>query len=67
MTDTKARMNGRKALPELIANEISSEINRRFLTRMPAFRPAGELPDRFEALLGELERAEVRSRGASGS
>lgn len=62
MTDTRASINGRKALPELIRNEIGSETNRRFLSRMPAFRPDGDLPDELRALLGELDQAEERAQ-----
>lgn len=64
MAATKVCINGRKALPELIRKEIGSETNRRFLARMPAFRPDGTLPDELQALLGELDRAEARAPGA---
>lgn len=63
MTDRKADMNGKRALPELIRRQIGSEMNRRFLARLPAFKPAGGAMDRFEALLGEIDAAEMRVNG----
>ena len=62
MTETKAGSNRRKALPELIRKEIGSETNRRFLARMPAFKPDTALPDELRLLLGELDRAEERAQ-----
>lgn len=67
MTEKKAQSTGGRKLAELIRKEFCSQANRSFLARMPAFRAPAELPDRLSALLAELDRAEVRVRGASRS
>ena len=59
MNETKANRNGR--LSELIRREIGSETNRRFLARMPAFRPVAELPENLRTLLEELDCAETKA------
>ena len=62
MAELKARTGGRKALHELIQNEICSETNRRFLNRMPAFRPEAGIPPEFRKLLNEIDQAETGAR-----
>lgn len=47
-------------LSTLIAKELASETNRRFLGRMPAFKAEQSLPDNLRTL---LERLEVVERG----
>lgn len=42
----------------LIAREIGSETNRRFLTRLPGLRANETLPSQFRSLLERLEEAE---------
>lgn len=49
---------GESPLSDLIRREIGRPINQRHLVRLPAFAPDRVLPDRFAALLGELDRAE---------
>lgn len=49
---------GESPLSDLIRREIGRSINQRHLVRLPAFAPDRTLPDRFAALLGELDRAE---------
>lgn len=62
MTEPKANRNGKKGLSGLIRKEIGSETNRRFLARMPTFRPVMDLPENLRTLLGELDHAEARLR-----
>ena len=62
MAELKARTGGRKALHELIQNEICSETNRRFLKRMPAFQPDAGIPSELMQLLNEIDRAETGAR-----
>lgn len=59
MTKVKANMGKEKRLTDVIQRQIGTADNRRFLARMPAFRPDAKLPDNFQALLGELDRAEA--------
>lgn len=58
MSKEKADMKKEKALTDVIRKEMTSNTNRRFLARMPAFRPDAELPERLTMLLGKLDRAE---------
>lgn len=63
MSGTKANMKREGGLDELIRKEIGSANNRRFLTRMPAFKVDADMPERLGELLAELDRAETgRSR-----
>lgn len=63
MSGTKANMKREGALDELIRKEIGSANNRRFLTRLPAFKVDADMPERLSELLAELEMAEAgRSR-----
>ncbi len=45
-------------LSTLIAKELGSETNRRFLGRMPAFKAEQSLPDNLTTLLERLATAE---------
>ena len=63
MTEMKANIHGKGGLAELIRNEIGSDTNRRFLSRMPAFRPVAELPRHLQTLLGDLNTAEAQAQG----
>jgi hypothetical protein len=47
-------------LSTLIARELTSETNRRFLGRMPAFRAEPTMPEDFRRLLQRLDAAERR-------
>lgn len=58
MKDVQAKGKRDPALREVIRKELCTETNRRFLSRMPAFRPEREVPDMFASLLGELDLAE---------
>lgn len=63
MSNTKANLKREEALDELIRKEIASSNNRRFLTRMPAFKVDADMPERLSKLLAELDKAEAgRSR-----
>jgi len=62
MAEVKAGTRGRKVLHELIQHEISSDTNRRFLNRMPAFRPEAGIPPEFRKLLNEIDQAETGAR-----
>lgn len=58
------RTNGEEVrLTDLIRRQIGSEINRRHLTRLPAFALPRDTPEGFGRLLAELDRAE-RGSGA---
>lgn len=65
MTEAKADQRGSKALHDLIQNEIRSDTNRRFLNRMPVFRPEAGIPPVLRALLNEIDRAETGARAAA--
>ncbi|MBX9463831.1 MAG: hypothetical protein KL840_12895 [Aquamicrobium sp.] len=66
MSETKANTTREEALDQLIRKEIGSANNRRFLARMPAFKLDADMPDHFNDLLAELDRAENgRSRARS--
>ena len=54
----KANMKRERALPDVIRKELGSDTNRRFLARMPAFRPESGMPERLSRLLGELDDIE---------
>ena len=58
MTEEKADMKRKESLTNLVRNELGSDTNRRFLGRMQAFKLEVDMPEKFKALLGELERAE---------
>ncbi len=56
---TRKRVEMREPqLSTLIAKELRSETNRRFLGRMPAFKAEQTIPDNLRALLERLENAE---------
>lgn len=66
MSGMKANTMREDALDQLIRKEIGSANNRRFLARMPAFKLDADMPDHFNDLLAELDRAENgRSRARS--
>lgn len=54
----KADMKNERALKDLIRKELVSRTNRRFLSRMSAFKPENEMPEQFNVLLNQLDRAE---------
>lgn len=58
MSEMKANMKREEGLDKLIRKQIGSESNRRFLSRMPAFKLDADVPDRLSALLGQLDAAE---------
>ena len=58
MKDVQSNSKGDKALREVIRKELGTETNRRFLSRMPAFRLERELPEALTSLLRELDSAE---------
>jgi hypothetical protein len=60
---SKANGRGEGRLREVIRKELGSENNRRFLSRIPTFRPDADTPDALLSLLGDLDRAE-RDRSA---
>lgn len=62
MINTKMEKYGDRGLPQMIRKELGAETNRRFLTRMPAFRLEGDVPDQLRALLQQLDQAEDDSR-----
>jgi len=49
-------------LSTTIAKELTSETNRRFLGRMPAFRAEPSIPESLRVLLERLETAEQGPR-----
>ena len=66
MSGMKANPKREDALDQLIRKEIGSANNRRLLGRMPAFKVDADMPDQFNDLLAELDRAENgRSRARS--
>lgn len=60
MTEEKADMKRKESLTDLVRNQLGSDTNRRFLGRMQAFKLEVDMPEKFNALLGELEQAESR-------
>jgi hypothetical protein len=60
MNTQKAEMKKERQVTDLIRNELASETNRRFLTRMNAFKLEAGVPDQLMLLLRELDRAEVK-------
>ena len=58
MSEEKADMKKERALTDVVRREMASDTNRRFLARMPVFRPEADLPERLTMLLGALDRAE---------
>jgi hypothetical protein len=55
----RKRIEMREAeLSTLIAKELGSETNRRFLNRMPGFRAEQALPQNLRSLLDRLDDAE---------
>lgn len=63
---TADRNPGRETeLPELIRRQIGTAINRRHLSRIPAFALDQDLPDEMARLLAELDAAERGARRLS--
>jgi hypothetical protein len=62
MPERELKMRPENGLEDLICQHIRSDVNRRFLGRMQAFRVDDSMPQKFRELLGELDRAEQGSR-----
>lgn len=62
MMRDKKDMKSEQTLSGVIRKEIRREGNRRLLSRMPAFKADDDVPPRFRALLGELDRSESKRK-----
>lgn len=60
MSEENHQMKKEKGATQSIRNALGSDTNRRFLTRMNAFRLETDIPDRLTSLLLELERTEAK-------
>ncbi len=58
MSATQMNTHSRKKLAETLRKGFATEINRRSLSRVSGLRVDQHMPDHFDALLYELERAE---------
>lgn len=54
--DRKERRDA--GLPDLVRRQIGTAVNRRHLSRLPAFALEREVPDELTRLLADLEAAE---------